>query len=62
MKWVLCVVALTIKIGVICYQMNEIHLAIRVPESLVDKNPSDLTYYYFLLSFTCMSTYIKTDS
>lgn len=36
--------------GVICYQMNDIDLAVRVSESLVDKNPSDLTYYYFLLS------------
>jgi len=36
--------------GVICYQMNDIDLAVRVSESLVDKNLSDLTYYYFLLS------------
>lgn len=36
--------------GVICYQMNDIDLAVRVSEVLVDKNPSDLTYYYFLLS------------
>lgn len=36
--------------GVICYQMNDIDLAVRVSESLVEKNPSDLTYYYFLLS------------
>ncbi|UAY53223.1 hypothetical protein [Ferruginibacter albus] len=36
--------------GVICYQMNDIDLAVMVSESLVDKNPSDLTYYYFLLS------------
>jgi hypothetical protein len=36
--------------GVICYQMNDIDLAVRVSESLVDKNPSDLTFHYFLLS------------
>lgn len=36
--------------GVICYQMDDIDLAVRVSESLVDKNPSDLTYYYFLIS------------
>ncbi|MBN1967887.1 MAG: hypothetical protein JW870_00820 [Candidatus Delongbacteria bacterium] len=36
--------------GVICYQMNDIDLAVRISESLVDKNPFDLTYYYFLLS------------
>ncbi len=36
--------------GVICYQMNDIDLAVRVSQSLVDKNPSDITYYYSLLS------------
>jgi len=36
--------------GVICYQLNDIDLAVRVSESLVEKNPSDLEYHYFLLS------------
>lgn len=30
--------------------MNDIDLAVKVSESLVDKNPSDLTVHYFLLS------------
>lgn len=30
--------------------MNDIDLAIRVSESLVNKNPSDIIFYYILLS------------
>ena len=30
--------------------MKNIDLAVKVSEHIVDSNPSDLTYYYFLLS------------
>ena len=36
--------------GVTCFEMKNIDLAVKVSEHIVDSNPSDLTYYYFLLS------------
>jgi hypothetical protein len=36
--------------GAICFELNDISLAVRVAEYLVNNNPNDWTYYYFLLS------------
>ncbi|MCZ4696469.1 hypothetical protein DWB61_17560 [Ancylomarina euxinus] len=36
--------------GVTCFEMKNIDLAVRVSEQIVDSNPSDIKYYYFLLS------------
>lgn len=36
--------------GVTCFEMKNIDLAVKVSEHIVDSNPSDLTFYYFLLS------------
>lgn len=40
--------------------MNDIDLAVRVTENLVDKNPSDIIYYYFLLPIYLRDRFIKT--
>lgn len=36
--------------GVTCFEMKNIDLAVKVSEQIVDSNPSDIKYYYFLLS------------
>lgn len=36
--------------GVLCFEMGNIELAVRVAESIVDSNPSNIKYCYFLLS------------
>jgi tetratricopeptide (TPR) repeat protein len=36
--------------GVVCFEMGNTELAVKVAESIVESNPTETKYYYFLLS------------